>query len=210
MLSRLETVSEIHSPVHPCIRDIWHDHVLFHQDQVTGIVDFGALRVDHAAVDIARLLGSLVVDDRKSWRYGLAAYQQIRGLTPQELQLVEVADESNMLLSGMNWLRWIYVEGRQFTARPVILQRLEGILARMQLPLGVSCQSGPPGPGGSSAQVSGILEKTRRTRRGPASHSEAAASPAIIGEEKRTVPFCRTWQQARGDADTAGPHYHVS
>ncbi len=132
VLSRLETVSEIHSPVHPCIRDIWHDHVLFHQDQVTGIVDFGALRVDHAAVDIARLLGSLVVDDRESWRYGLTAYQRIRGLAPQELQLVEVADESNVLLSGMNWLRWIYVEGRQFTPRPVILQRLEGILARLQ------------------------------------------------------------------------------
>ena len=40
--------------------------------------------------------------------------------------------------------------------------------------------SGPPGPGGRSTHVSGMLGKTRRTRRGSASHSDAATSPIII------------------------------
>ena len=43
----------------------------------------------------------------------------------------------------------------------------------------LTCQSGPPGPGGRSTHVSGPLE-ARRTRRGPASHSDAATSPIII------------------------------
>src|SRR5579884_2430970 len=45
-------------PLQRCLCDIWHDHVLFEQDAVTGLIDFGALKTDHAAVDLARLLGS--------------------------------------------------------------------------------------------------------------------------------------------------------
>lgn len=132
VLRRLVTACAVVSPVHPCIRDIWHDHVLFQGEEVTGFVDFGALRTDHAAVDIARLLGSLVGDERESWRQGLAAYQQLRRLSPEELPLIEAADESNVLLSGLNWLRWIYVDGRQFDQRAEIIRRLEGLLARLQ------------------------------------------------------------------------------
>src|SRR3569833_268917 len=45
-------------PQQPCICDIWHDNVLFTSNEVSGLVDFGAMRVDTVAIDVARLLGS--------------------------------------------------------------------------------------------------------------------------------------------------------
>ena len=38
----------------------------------------------------------------------------------------------------------------------------------------------PPGPGGRRTHVTGMLGKTRRTRRGPASHSDTATPPIIV------------------------------
>src|SRR5579883_698900 len=52
-------------PVHPCLCDVHHDNVLFAPggDEVTGVVDYAAMKPDHPAVDLARLLGDLVPDD---------------------------------------------------------------------------------------------------------------------------------------------------
>ena len=81
--------------------------------------------------DVARLLGSLVGDEPDGWRDGLSAYQTVRTLSESELQLVEAFDRSTVLLAGMNWLRWIYVEGRQFADRNKVLIRLDRILQRL-------------------------------------------------------------------------------
>src|SRR5262245_33352848 len=51
-------------PLQPAIRDLHHDHVLFTGDEVTGLIDFGALRIDTPLTDVARLLGSLASDDQ--------------------------------------------------------------------------------------------------------------------------------------------------
>src|SRR5262249_8929486 len=55
-------------PLQPCLCDVWHDHLLFEGDRLTGLVDYGAVKLDHVAVDLARLLGSLLDDDESSWR----------------------------------------------------------------------------------------------------------------------------------------------
>lgn len=126
----LERAERSSFPLQPCIRDIWHDHVLFVGSQVTGLIDFGALRIDHVAADIARLLGSLVADDAEGRRVGLEAYQSARVLTGEEQWLVEVYDRSSVLLSGMNWLEWICVEKREFPDPARVLQRIDEILSR--------------------------------------------------------------------------------
>ncbi len=121
----LVTASQCRVPLQPCLRDIWHDHVLFSGDEVTGIVDFGALRDECIAGDVARLLGSLVRVDDAAWRFGLAIYQQTRVLTADESLLLGAFHETNALLSGMNWLRWIFLEGRRFEEPALVLSRMD-------------------------------------------------------------------------------------
>ncbi len=116
----------------PVIRDIWHDHVLFTGDEVTGMVDFGAMRTDSVMTDIARLLGSLVEDDRVGWNRGLDAYQETAPLSVDDLSLVRTFDASTVTMSGMNWLEWIYLDGRHFTQRETIMTRLDVTICRME------------------------------------------------------------------------------
>ncbi len=118
-------------PVRPCIRDIHRQHVLFDGDRVTGIVDFGAMQPDSVAADVARLLGSLAMDEADLWQAGFEAYQNVNVLTETERLLVELFDQSGVLLSGIHWLQWVFIEGRQFENRPAVLARVDEILLRL-------------------------------------------------------------------------------
>jgi homoserine kinase type II len=129
---QLEQAQRIRTVHQACIRDIWHDHVLFVGDQVSGFIDFGAMQPDTPTTDVARLLGSLVQDDNGGWQAGLEAYQQVRPLSDDDLELVGVLDRANVLLSGMNWLRWIAVERRQFDDRARVIQRIQQIAQRLE------------------------------------------------------------------------------
>lgn len=116
----------------PCLRDLWHDHLLFDGEHVTGIIDYGALRIDTPATCISRLLASLAGEDAARWRSGLATYQEVRPMTENELRLVRVLDVSARLLSGMNWLKWIYLDERRFDNLQLVQQRLQLAAERLQ------------------------------------------------------------------------------
>lgn len=130
--TQLATANRLAVPTQPCIRDIWHDHVLFTGERVSGLIDFGAMKNDSVAADLSRLLGSLAGDDLRDWRHGLEAYQRVRTLSQHELQLIGTLDSSTILLSGMNWLRWIYLENRRFDDPARVAIRLMGIAARLE------------------------------------------------------------------------------
>jgi Ser/Thr protein kinase RdoA (MazF antagonist) len=115
----------------PCIRDVWSAHVLFEGNEVSGLVDFGSLRPENPAADVARLLGSLAGDNPADWQRGLAAYQTIRRLSPEELTLVSAFDRSTVLMGGLQWLDWIYLVQREFTNRAAVLARVDDFLARL-------------------------------------------------------------------------------
>lgn len=119
-------------PIQPCIRDIWEQHILYEGDKVSGIVDFGAARPDTVSTDLVRLLGSLVGDDLNGWKTGMDAYIQMRPLAENELLLINSLDRSSVLLSGLNWLGWIYLENRTFSQKQVIEERLGTILNRLK------------------------------------------------------------------------------
>ncbi len=119
-------------PLQPCLCDVWHDHLLFDGDRLVGIVDYGAVKVDHVAVDLARLLGSLVGDDAAGWEHGLAAYRAVRPLTPEEEELARVLDRAGTLLGAANWLRWLYHEGRDFEDLAAVAGRLRALVERIE------------------------------------------------------------------------------
>jgi Ser/Thr protein kinase RdoA (MazF antagonist) len=117
--------------IQPCIRDIHREHVLFENDTVTGIIDFGSMKPDCVACDIARLLGSMALDDKSLWHEGLEAYENVRPLSQIELSQIEAYDQTAVLLSGINWLQWAFVDNRKFENHQAVLQRFEVITQRL-------------------------------------------------------------------------------
>ncbi len=128
---RLEAAAGVRVRLQPCLRDIWSQHVLFVGHRVTALIDFGALRYESVAADVARLLGSLALDDSRGWREGLQAYETVRPLSVDEKRLLAAFDQSTVLLAGMNWIEWIFWEKRQFEDPAAVQQRLEQILTRL-------------------------------------------------------------------------------
>jgi homoserine kinase type II len=118
-------------PLGPAIRDIHHDHVLFTGDTVTGLVDFGAMRIDTPLADVARLVGSLAADDQPARDFALNAYSELRPLSDSDRRLVDLLDQSGVALGGLNWLRWLYLEERDMGPLEPIYKRLDAILARL-------------------------------------------------------------------------------
>lgn len=132
LATRIEPPAREAWPLAPAIRDIHHDHIFFTGDQVTGIVDFGSLRIDLQLTDIARLVGSLVGDDTPERQFAFAAYSELRPLTPRDLDLIHLLDESSLLLGGLNWITWLYLDERDMGPLPPILSRLDQILTRLK------------------------------------------------------------------------------
>ena len=131
-IRQLVPLADVKFPLQPCVRDVWHDHVLFDGDCVTGLVDFGAMQIDTPATDVARLLGSLVSDNEIGWRAGVAAYTSVRPLSEQELAAVTALDASGTILAAANWIRWIYLDGRRFDNRKKIAARFKRLTDRIR------------------------------------------------------------------------------
>jgi Ser/Thr protein kinase RdoA (MazF antagonist) len=119
-------------PVQPCHCDIWHDHVLFTGEEVTGLIDYGAVKPDNVAADLARMLGSFVGDDRTLWEVGLDAYAEVRSLSDPERQLAPMLDQTGVVLGLANWLRWLYRDGREFADRMAVAKRLSELVLRAE------------------------------------------------------------------------------
>ncbi len=132
VIGELELLREVRVPLPPCLRDVWHDHLLFIGDRVAGLIDPSACRTESVACDLSRLIGSLVGDDRAAWDIAIGEYQRLRSLSVGERALVTVLDRSGVLLSGWTWLEWLYLKHRPFPDAVAVEQRLKVILQRME------------------------------------------------------------------------------
>lgn len=124
--------AEVSQPVHPCVCDPWHDHWLFEEDRLTGLIDYGAAHIDHPAVDLARALGSLVGDDAEGWRVGLAAYRSVRFFSTEDEDLTRALDVTGTILGAANWLKRLYHQRQVFEDRHAVAERLSWLVRRME------------------------------------------------------------------------------
>jgi len=118
-------------PLQPVIRDVWHDHVLFEGERLSAIVDFGCLGVDSVAVDVARLAGSLIGEDKKRWAEALRYYTAVRPLAPSERWLAAWGRVTETAGGGLVWLNRHYVKRIVWDRRPGILTRVRHFIQRL-------------------------------------------------------------------------------
>lgn len=119
--------------IQPCICDLWHDHVLYQDDAVSGIIDFGSAKTDHVAVDLARLLGSMVPGDEAMWDIGLSAYHRLRPLSLLERELARDLDVTGSILAATHWLRWLYHDQRRHDLPEAVRARLTQLVQRLRM-----------------------------------------------------------------------------
>ncbi|RMF43333.1 MAG: aminoglycoside phosphotransferase family protein [Planctomycetota bacterium] len=118
-------------PVHPVLRDVHVEHVLFAGDQVSGIIDFGALAIDEPVVDLVRLLASCR-PDRRDWLAAIAAYEQASGVVVDQRRLA-VLDQASCLLSAVQWAEWLLFQGLQFdTPLGRLIDRWKKLVERLE------------------------------------------------------------------------------
>lgn len=118
--------------LHPVLRDIWSDHLLFDGDRVSGIIDFGTVRMDEPAADLARMLGSLHPFEIDVRMRALEAYNQGRGEHSVEPERVELLDRSGTLLTALQWMQWLILDRQKFNVDSASLfERWQTALARM-------------------------------------------------------------------------------
>jgi Ser/Thr protein kinase RdoA (MazF antagonist) len=115
----------------PCLRDVRPDHLLFEGDRLTGLIDFGAMRIDVVSGDLARLLAEWVEDDRWARGEALNSYSSVRPLNSSEATLIDAFEASAALLGAGHWIRWHFLEGRVFDDPGAVRRGIERGLERL-------------------------------------------------------------------------------
>jgi Ser/Thr protein kinase RdoA (MazF antagonist) len=115
----------------PCLRDVWHDHLLYQGDVLTGLVDYAGIGIDSVATDLARMLGSLIEDDDDRWREALDAYRARRRFSEEEERLAHALDRTGVIAGLCKWLRWLDQQDTVASSTGAV-GRLEELLGRVE------------------------------------------------------------------------------
>ncbi len=132
LLARLDLAAATFVKIFPVLRDVQPGHVLFQEARVAGFIDLGAMRLDSAAADLARLLQLWRFPEPDWYADSLAAYDKVRPLSKNERVLVDVYDDSARLLTGVQWLRWIVLEEREFVNHDLVEQHWQRIVQDLE------------------------------------------------------------------------------
>ncbi len=117
--------------VQPCLCDIWHDHVLFTDDRVTGIIDYGAMKEDHIAVDLARMLGDFCGENDAMFETGLDCYRQAGGAIDVSQKFIRLLDRTGVLCGVLVWMMRFSDDSKAFSRSPEAIKRFEMLVARL-------------------------------------------------------------------------------
>lgn len=117
----------------PCVRDLRGEHVLFEGGRVSGIIDYGAMGVDHPAVDLARLLGDFAKGDDAMFTGGLTAYRRVRSEFAMPDEFVQLLSQSGAVCSVLGWLVRLVVRREPVLDVVPLCARLAQLVARVEL-----------------------------------------------------------------------------
>lgn len=139
ILHALRRAAALEFAIQPCLRDVRPEHILFDNDRVSGLVDFGAMAMECVAGDLARLLTEWPGSDRNTRADALNAYASIRRLEVNDSSVIEAFASSSALLGAGHWARWHFLDERPFADPSAIeeglergLSRLHGLLAELR------------------------------------------------------------------------------
>ena len=117
-------------PLQPCLCDVWHDHVLFTGNQVSGVIDYGSMKLDHPAVDLARWLGDTVGDYRERIELGLTAYRDAGGPWNPDAEFVSCLDATGVICAVIHWIHRLSARNQPHESEQV-LQRVQKLTTRL-------------------------------------------------------------------------------
>lgn len=103
------------------------EHFLIENGELTGLIDFGAMRRDTPWADLARLAGELGpgrIDQVAS------LYEEVSG-QPVDRAAIAALDLTGAVLSAANWARWLSDPGRRWSDPERVRQRLRSIADRL-------------------------------------------------------------------------------
>lgn len=115
-----------------CWRDPHREHFLFTGDQVTGMIDFGAVDLDSIANDLGRMLGSYVPDQPDRWRDALVEIHSQLALETEVPALAWRLDRAGTLIGALHWWEWLDFQRRHFHDPPAALARWRALVERME------------------------------------------------------------------------------
>lgn len=126
-----------HRPVlvQPCLCDPWHDHLLFQGDDLTGVIDYGSVKIDHPAVDLARVLGDLVPGNPIAQQMALDEYRKVNGGVSVD-PLVGILTWTGGLGGIVNWFRRYHRGEIPGAMMPRVRLRIERLLDRTEREIG--------------------------------------------------------------------------
>lgn len=124
--TRLNEFSTMELPLHPVVRDLRAEHLLFTGDQLTGLVDFDAMQMDSVAYDLSRLTSSMRLDESQL-HLALSTYHSARPIQAAEAKLVQLLTAVSTLLAPLSWVNWLVLEQRSFGNLAAVERRLKEV-----------------------------------------------------------------------------------
>ena len=98
--------------MHCVVMDLHAEHLLFTGESLTGIIDYGAARVDSPVGDLVRMLGSLEPFNAQARHQAFEYYRVRNQCDALPLEQFRLIDEISTLLSALQWLEWLVWERR--------------------------------------------------------------------------------------------------
>ncbi|VTR91731.1 Putative homoserine kinase type II (Protein kinase fold) OS=Singulisphaera acidiphila (strain ATCC BAA-1392 / DSM 18658 / VKM B-2454 / MOB10) GN=Sinac_2251 PE=4 SV=1: APH [Gemmata massiliana] len=113
----------------PCLRDLRGEHIFFRTGMVTGVIDFGAMIIDHPAIDLARFLGDFSALRESVFSEGLNAYRACGGVLDVPDEFVQLLARTGFVCSLLGWLVRLVVRHEPTVRATAIAARLAHLLA---------------------------------------------------------------------------------